>query len=70
VSHIQYLGTTGDQYPVTGDWNSDGKDEVGVFRNGVWYLDYSGNGLWDSPDVSHIQYLGTTGDQYPCTGKW
>jgi hypothetical protein len=31
---------------VAGDWDGDGRDEVGVFRNGQWYLD-NGNGAWD-----------------------
>ena len=25
--------------PVVGDWDGDGKDDLGVFRNGIWYLD-------------------------------
>ena len=25
-------------FPVVGDWNGDGLDGLGVFRNGVWYL--------------------------------
>ena len=39
-------GLPGD-LPVAGDWNGDGNDEVGVFRNGAWFLDYNGNRYWD-----------------------
>jgi outer membrane protein assembly factor BamB len=44
--------------------------EVGVFRNGAWYLDYSGNGWWDGP-VTDLKYpaFGTTGDA-PVAGDW
>jgi len=33
--------------PVTGDWNGDGTDDVGVFQNGTWFLDLNGNDQWD-----------------------
>jgi C1A family cysteine protease len=42
----------------------------GVFRGGVWYLDYNGNGVWDATDASHLQYLGLPSDQYPVVGDW
>ncbi len=31
------FGIPGD-IPVIGDWNSDGHADLGVVRNGVWYL--------------------------------
>ncbi len=42
----------GSDIPVVGNWNgsADGKSKIGVFRNGTWYLDYSGTyavtGTW------------------------
>ena len=33
--------------PVTGDWTNTGVTRVGVFSNGIWYLDILGNGIWD-----------------------
>ena len=44
-------------------------DQIGVFRNGPWYLDYNGNRVWDpaSGDVSF--WFGTTGDK-PVAGDW
>jgi hypothetical protein len=35
-------GTAGDR-PVVGDVNQDGFDDTAVFRNGVWYVDTTGN---------------------------
>jgi hypothetical protein len=37
--------------PVTGDWNGDGTKKIGIYANGVWYLDWNGNGVWDGPNV-------------------
>jgi uncharacterized repeat protein (TIGR01451 family) len=33
--------------PVTGDWNGDGRTKIGIYYQGIWYLDYDGNGVWD-----------------------
>jgi len=63
---LSFFGTSDDQ-PVVGDWNGDGKDEIGVLRNGAWYLDDSGNGAWDLGDVSF--WFGTSGDK-PVAGYW
>ena len=63
-----WFGTTGD-LPVAGDWNGDDRDELGVFRNGPWYLDNNRNRAWDpySGDVSF--WFGTSGD-LPLAGDW
>jgi protocatechuate 3,4-dioxygenase beta subunit len=53
--------------PVTGDWDGDGQDQVGVFIAGYWFLDLNGNGIWDKDDL-WIR-LGDDGDQ-PVTGDW
>jgi hypothetical protein len=43
------FGMSGD-VPVVGDWNGSGVAKIGVFRNGMWYLDYAGiyaaTGTW------------------------
>ena len=42
----------GSDVPVVGNWNgsADGKSKIGVYRNGMWYLDYPGTyeatGTW------------------------
>jgi FtsP/CotA-like multicopper oxidase with cupredoxin domain len=61
------FGRAGD-IPVTGDWNGDGKTKIGVVRNGVWYLDMNGNGVWDQA-VDATYNFGITSTQ-PITGKW
>ena len=33
--------------PVVGDFNGDGVDEIGVYRDGTWYIDTNGNGMID-----------------------
>ena len=46
--------------PVAGDWNKDGKTEIGVFRDGKWYLDQNGDGKWNAGDSSFN--FGSPGD--------
>ncbi len=53
--------------PVTGDFNGDGRSEMGVFIDGEWYIDLNGDGRWDEGDVWYK--LGGPGDQ-PVTGDW
>ncbi len=56
-----------DGIPVTGDFNGDGTDEIGVFIGGLWFLDLNGNGVWDEGDL--WARLGDEGD-LPVTGDW
>ena len=37
-SEAQVKYGSADDKPVVGDWDGDGWDEIGVFRNGDWYL--------------------------------
>jgi hypothetical protein len=61
------FGKAGDMY-VTGDWNTDGKTEIGVVRNNnTWLLDASGDGKYGAGDLSYT--FGKAGDMY-VTGKW
>jgi hypothetical protein len=53
--------------PVTGDWNGDGVTKIGVFRDGNWFLDLDGNGVWDDGDL--WARLGNAADR-PVTGDW
>ena len=41
--------------------------EVGVFKDGHWFIDLNGNGVWDEGDL--WAKLGHKGDQ-PVTGDW
>jgi hypothetical protein len=42
---------------------------IGVFRNGVWYLDYNGNGIWNGNAIDRQYTFGIPGD-IPITGDW
>ncbi len=53
--------------PIAGDFNGDGKSEVGVFKDGRWYIDLNDNGMWDEGDL--WARLGHKGDR-PVTGDW
>jgi len=53
--------------PVPGDYNGDGKSELGVFINGEWFIDINDNGQWDKDDL--WAKLGTA-DDLPVVGDW
>ena len=50
IDHVFRYGSEADR-AVVGDWNGDGSKKIGVYRNGTWYIDYNGNGKWDSGDI-------------------
>jgi lysyl endopeptidase len=57
-------GLPGDQ-PVTGDWDNNGTDTIGVYRSGTFYLRNSNtNGF-----AQIIFGLGNPGDM-PIAGNW
>ncbi len=53
--------------PISGDFNGDGKTEIGVFKDGQWFIDLNDNGIWDAGDL--WAKLGHKGDR-PVTGDW
>lgn len=59
IDHVFLYGSAGD-VAVSGDWNGDGIDTVGVFRNGVWRLDVDGNG--EVTDLDEETLYGRAGD--------
>ena len=67
IDHVFEYGQEGDK-AVTGDWNGDGVDKIGVFRDGVWYVDVNGNGAWDDGDVM-IEGFGNAAS-IPVIGDW
>jgi hypothetical protein len=50
IDHVFQYGGDGDQ-AFTGDFSGDGVTKIGIYRNGKWYIDYNGNGQWDSEDI-------------------
>lgn len=58
------FGGGGDK-PIVGDWNGDGTDTVGVFRNGLFILSNSTDG--STQDI--LFSFGISGDQ-PVAGDW
>ncbi len=59
IDHVFRFGIAKD-LPVSGDWNGDGIDAIGVFRNGTWYLDTDGDGRFTERDA--VERYGTEGD--------
>jgi hypothetical protein len=63
-------GLTG-AVPVAGDWTGTGSAKIGVYHNGVWYLDLNGNGSWDgTPIDGQIYFGGGVLNAVPVTGDW
>jgi hypothetical protein len=58
--------------PVTGDWNGDGRDQIGVFRApGTFLLDANGNGVWDGKAVDvRIDFGGMDPASRPLVCDW
>src|ERR1035441_7627700 len=52
--------------PIVGDWNHTGITKLGVFRNGVWFLDW--NGRLDIRSARTFGF-GLAGD-IPVVGDW
>ena len=63
---VEGLGQKGD-LPIVGDFNGDGIDELGVYRDGTWIIDTNGNGAIDADD--QVFRLGGPGDK-PVVGDW
>jgi serine-aspartate repeat-containing protein C/D/E len=53
--------------PFAGDFNGDGRFEVGVYLDGEWFVDLNGNGKWDPEDL--WAKLGNAADR-PVVGDW
>jgi hypothetical protein len=51
IDHVVQFGTSGD-HAVSGDFNGDGIDTVGIFRHGHWVLDVDGDGRYTDRDLA------------------
>ncbi|GEM_PF-1721907 len=57
--------------PVVGDWTGDGKTKIGIYADGVWYLDMNGNGQWDGEGIDVLGRFGAgLPNALPVTGDW
>ena len=64
---VVFGGLPGD-VPVVGDWNGDGRRKVGIYRHGLWMLDWDGDGEFTSADRK-CNFGGLPGD-LPVVGDW
>ncbi len=55
--------------PVVGDWNGDGTDSIGIYRNTHWDVDYNGNAVWEGGGIDRSWDFGEAGDK-PVVGDW
>ena len=46
------MGERGDK-PVVGDFNGDGIDELGIYRDGHWHIDLNHDGALDDSDLHY-----------------
>ncbi|MFH1919177.1 MAG: SdrD B-like domain-containing protein [Planctomycetota bacterium] len=60
IDHVFQYGTASD-VPIAGEWNGDGVTNIGLFREGSWYLDVDGSGQWSESDV-YVDGFGELGD--------
>jgi hypothetical protein len=57
--------------PVVGDWNGDGKSEIGIYSDGSYYLDMNGNRQWDGDGVDVLGVFGIgVPNAIPVVGDW
>src|SRR5579863_4448018 len=65
------FGINGD-LPVVGNWTGANPAvlQVGIFRDGYWFLDWNNNQFWDAADqAGGILNFGEAGD-IPVVGDW
>jgi hypothetical protein len=64
-------GVPGD-VPLSGDWNGDGIDTVGIYRpsNGLFILDYDGDAVLTAADKVYNLGVGTPAGDIPVVGDW
>ena len=62
-------GGTNSVIPVPGYWAGDGKTEMGVYCNGVWFLDSTGTNQWDK-SYSYWGWYSPSSPLIPVAGNW
>jgi Putative binding domain, N-terminal/PQQ enzyme repeat len=66
------LGGIAGDIPITGDWNGDGRAKAGIYRsaNGLFILDYDGDGQLTATDKVYNFGVGTQQGDIPVVGDW
>ena len=54
---------------VVGDWDGDGTTNLGIYKEGVWYLDWNGNGAWED-GTDKVYNNPARNDFIPVIGDW
>jgi hypothetical protein len=55
--------------PMLGDWSGDGTTKIGIYYKGFWYVDYNGDGSWDTGDrMASLGWVAT--GVTPIVGDW
>ncbi|MCC6398787.1 MAG: hypothetical protein IT282_17375 [Bacteroidetes bacterium] len=70
VDKVCYFGVP-DDLPIVGNWGGsvqNGRDKIGVYRRGWWYLDMNANCAWD--DRIDKGVLWGTSEDRPVVGDW
>lgn len=53
---------------MVGDWNGDGRRKIGIYRHGIWMLDWDGDAEFTKAD--HVYIFGGAPNDLPVTGDW
>ncbi|MBX7221585.1 MAG: delta-60 repeat domain-containing protein [Blastocatellia bacterium] len=62
---VEFFYGTADDIPVVGDWDGDGMETIGIYRNGTFFLRNSNN-----TGFADLQFpFGAPGD-FPIAGDW
>jgi len=69
--YVNFIPAQPGDKPVVGDWNGSGTTKIGIYRpsTGQWFLDYNGNGVFDTGIDKVYQFGGVAGD-LPVVGDW
>jgi serine-aspartate repeat-containing protein C/D/E len=60
IDHVFLYGWGGD-VPISGDWTHEGQEMIGIFRDGNWKLDLTGDGKYTDEDRAFT--MGEQGDK-------
>lgn len=60
IDHVFLYGWGGD-VPIAGDWTGEGQEMIGIFRDGQWRLDLTGDGKYTAEDLAFT--MGSPGDK-------